>query len=103
MGGISPQRNARNTPGDEALIKMLMIENETNSETNGKVTFYLSGKTETLPASITVEESKLNIVTTKNSWQMDVYKATEEELIFGVGLCIMRNGISIGHKSLGGH
>jgi hypothetical protein len=71
------------TGADEALIKKLTIENKSTGEFNGEVTFYLSGKTETLPGSITVDDNKINIITTRHSWQMDVYKATKEELIFG--------------------
>lgn len=79
------RRNARPgaTASNEALIKTITIENKNTSAPDGEITFYLAQKTETLPCSITLEGSRINIVTTKHSWQMDLYKASEEEFIFG--------------------
>ena len=85
MNGLYYRRNAM--PGatfrDEPLIKTITIENKSDSVFNGKITFYQAEKTETLPCSITVTGSKINIVTIKHTWQMDVYKAGKEEFIFG--------------------
>jgi hypothetical protein len=68
---------------DELLITTLTIEDKSNSKFNSEVAFYQSEKTEVLPCSVTVDGNKINIVTTKHSWQMNVYKATKEEFIFG--------------------
>jgi len=70
------------TATDEALIQVITIENK-GKDAFGEITFYQAGKTETLPCSITTEGTRLNIVTAKRSWQMDVYKEGEKELIFG--------------------
>jgi hypothetical protein len=67
----------------EALIKTITIESNSDSAFNGQVTFYQDEKTETLPCSVTIEGTKLNIGTTEHSWQTDVYKASEQELVFG--------------------
>ena len=79
------RRNAKPgaTENDMPLIRKITIEDKTDNTSNGEITFYQVEKTETLPCFITVDGNKINIVTTKHSWQMDVYKVTEEEFIFG--------------------
>ena len=70
------------TASGEPLISTIIIENNSNGSLS-EITFYIAGKTETLPCSITVEGNKINITTSRHSWKMDVYKASENELIFG--------------------
>ena len=79
------RRNASpgTTASDEALIKNIIIENQSGSKFNGEVTFYQAEKTETLPCSIIVDGNKIDIVTSKRSWQMTVYKVDGQEFIFG--------------------
>ena len=70
------------TSNDKPLLKTLNIENNNNA-VNGEVTFYLAEKTETVPCNIVLQGTKINIVTSKHSWLMDVYKADKNEFSFG--------------------
>jgi hypothetical protein len=65
------------------LIKRITIENKTSDKFNGEIAFYQAGTTEVLSCSVIVEGNKINIATTKHTWQMDVYETNTEELIFG--------------------
>jgi hypothetical protein len=71
------------TAYDEMLITRITIENKSSDEFNGEIAFSQSGTTEVLPCSVTIEDSKINIATTKHTWQMDMYEANAEEFIFG--------------------
>jgi hypothetical protein len=67
----------------EALITIINIENKTSSASNGEITFYHAGETTTLPCSVSVAGTKINITTSKHSWQTDAYKTDDNEFIFG--------------------
>ena len=67
----------------EPLLKTLTIENKSDNEPNGKITFYLPDKSETVPCRVTLQGTKIHIISSKRSWSMDVYKADKKEFIFG--------------------
>ena len=67
---------------DEPILKIINIENN-NDTANSEITFYVKGKSETAPCHITLEGTKIHLVTSKHSWLMEVYKADNKEFIFG--------------------
>lgn len=71
-------------PTDDYLVKEINVK-EINDGTSGKgeITFYLGGKLETQPCTITITGNKLAIATDKHSWMMNTYKADGSEFIFG--------------------
>ena len=68
---------------NEPLLKTLNIENKNNNTLNGEITFYMAEKSETVPCSITLQGTKIHLVTSQHTWLMDVYKADKKEFIFG--------------------
>jgi hypothetical protein len=68
---------------NEPLLKTLNIENKNNNTLNGEITFYMAEKSETVPCTITLQGTKIHLVTSNHSWLMDVYKADKKEFIFG--------------------
>jgi len=67
---------------DEPILRMINIENN-NDTANSEITFYVKEKSETVPCHITLEGTKIHLVTLKHSWSMDVYKADDKEFVFG--------------------
>ena len=67
----------------EPLLKTLNIKNTPDTTNNGEMTFYLEAKSETVPCNITLQGTKIHLVTSKHSWLMDIYKADKKEFIFG--------------------
>jgi hypothetical protein len=74
-------------PGDKnnrVLIRILNVTKATSNNTaTGELMFYSSEKLETLPCNITLNGEKIHIATSKDSWNMNVYKADGNNLVFG--------------------
>lgn len=74
-------------PGDKhnrILIRTLNVTKATGDNiATGELTFYSSEKLETLPCTITLNGEKIHIATSKDSWNMNVYKADGNNLVFG--------------------
>jgi hypothetical protein len=68
---------------NEPLLKTLDIENTNNDTAKGEITFYLETQSERVPCNITLQGTKMHLVTPKHSWLMDIYKADKKEFIFG--------------------
>lgn len=72
-----------NTSADEPLIKTFSVNAQTDSTINGQITFYQADKSQTLPCTVTIDGTKIQIVTSSNLWLLNVYKADKNELVFG--------------------
>ncbi len=69
---------------DDFLIKMINVISAKDGQTaSGEITFYLAGKLETLPCTITIVKEQINITSDKHTWEMNTYKADGNEFIFG--------------------
>ena len=68
----------------EVLIRSFNItEDKGNNTASGEITFYKTEKLETLPCTIEINGDRIKIVTEKNSWDLNVYKADGKEFVFG--------------------
>jgi hypothetical protein len=74
-------------PGTEnhrILLRILNITEVKDDHTaTGELTFYQTEKLETLPCTISLNDGRMRIATSKDSWTMNVYKADGKNLIFG--------------------
>ena len=74
-------------PGSEnhrILIRILNVTEIKDEHTaTGELTFYQTEKLETLPCTITLSGERIHIATSKDSWNMNVYKADGKDLVFG--------------------
>jgi hypothetical protein len=77
------EANPGSTSIDGPLLKTLNIENTNSNTYNCEITFYRAEKSETVPGNITLEGTKIYLITSKHSWLMNVYKADKKEFIFG--------------------
>jgi hypothetical protein len=66
------------------LIKHLKIKEATSEHTaTGEITCYTNEKSETLPCTVTINGSAIDISTATYKWNFPVYKADGKELVFG--------------------
>ncbi len=66
------------------LIKHLKITSATgNTTASGEVTCYSKEKSETLPCTIVINGSNIEIKAGNYNWSLPVYKASGKELVFG--------------------
>ena len=80
------RREAQPGIKDKVLIRILNIKNiQNDNSATGEITFYNSEKLETLPGAIKLSGENLHIATEKNTWNMKVYKANGNDLVFGDG------------------
>ena len=74
-------------PGSEnhrILMRILNVTGVKDDHTaTGELTFYQTEKLETLPCTITLNGERIHIATSKDSWDMNVYKADGKDLVFG--------------------
>jgi len=74
-------------PGSEnnrILMRILNVTDIKDEHTaTGELTFYQTEKLETLPCTITLNGERIHIATSKDSWNMNVYKADGKDLVFG--------------------
>ena len=74
-------------PGSEnhrILMRILNVTEIKDDHTaTGELTFYQTEKLETLPCTIMLTGEKIHITTSKNFWNMNVYKADGKDLVFG--------------------
>ena len=74
-------------PGTEnhrILLRILNITQIKDDHTaTGELTFYQTEKLETLLCTISLNDGRMRIATSKDAWTMNVYKADGKELIFG--------------------
>jgi len=78
------RREAKPGTAETVLLRFLNIQNiKDDKNATGKVTFYTTGKTETLHATFMLDGENLQISTEKNTWNMMVYQADDNDLVFG--------------------
>ncbi|MDQ6756701.1 MAG: hypothetical protein M3004_07175 [Bacteroidota bacterium] len=74
-------------PGKENNRILIRILNITTTQgdniAKGEVTFYLTEKLQTQPCTVTLNGTKMHIVTANDSWSMNVYKADGKDFVFG--------------------
>lgn len=68
---------------NRTLIRILNIIGTNNNTATGEITFYRTEKLETLPCTITLNGERIHIATANDSWNMTVYKADGNDLVFG--------------------
>ncbi len=73
-GAINPPVN---------IIQYLKIADTTGTPIKGEITFYQTNQTLALPCEISIRGTALYIASGDYSWEMNVYKAKENELVFG--------------------
>ena len=74
-------------PGDKngkVLISILNITTTTgNNDAKGEVTLYRDERLVTVPCNISLNGGRMHITTEKHSWDVNVYKADGNNLVFG--------------------
>ena len=70
--------------GNTALIKSLEV-NTVNDDgiAFGKVLFYVSGITKSADCQLVTQQGMIKIITERDSWSFNIYKADGKEFIFG--------------------
>ncbi|MDB5223559.1 MAG: hypothetical protein JWN83_2226 [Chitinophagaceae bacterium] len=78
------RRAAQPGTTDKTLIRILNVQSIKNDNTaTGEIMFYRTEKLETLPCTITLDGTRMQISTEKNTWNVNVYKADGKDLVFG--------------------